>query len=214
MSEDAIRDNMVRWGESLFERGLTSGSSGNISVRLEDGYLATPTNSCLGFLEPSRLSKLTLDGKLVSGDPPTKEMPLHFGLYRNRPAAGAVVHLHATYSTALSCLADADPVNAVPPVTPYAVMRLGKVPVVPYARPGAAEAEAMIGARAAQHSAMLLQNHGPIVCAENLDLAVFAIEELEEAAKLVILTRGMPVRLLSKEAIDELGQHFGRRSNA
>ena len=108
MNEQAVRDNLVRWGKSLFERGLTAGSSGNMSVRLDDGFLFTPTNSCLGYLEPDTISKLDLSGKHVSGDPPTKELPLHFGFYDNRPASRAVVHLHSTYATALSCLSDTD----------------------------------------------------------------------------------------------------------
>lgn len=202
--EQQARRSIVLWGKSSFDRGLTSGSSGNISIKIEDGYIATPTNSCLGFLDTVRLSKLDPEGRHVAGDPPTKELPLHFGFYRNRSSARAVVHLHSTYSTALSCLADIDPADAIPPITPYTVMRLGKVPVVPYFRPGALEAMSLVGALAPSHSAMLLQNHGPIVCADSLDAAVFAIEELEETAKLVALTRGWNVRLLPQPAVEEL----------
>lgn len=209
MTELQIRQAIVRWGKSLFERGLTSGSSGNISVKVEDGYIATPTNSCLGFLYTERLSKLDTEGGHLAGDPPTKELPLHLGFYRSQTSARAVVHLHSTYSTALSCLADIDQTNAIPPITPYAVMRLGKVPVVPYIRPGAGAAEQLVGTLAAGHPAMLLANHGPIVCAETLDSAVFAIEELEEAAKLLMLTRGMSVRLLDETVVDDLSTHFG-----
>lgn len=208
MSEAAIRDNLVKWGRSLFERGLTAGSSGNMSVRLDDGFLFTPTNACLGFLAADRLSKLDLSGKHVSGDAPTKELPLHFGFYSQRPAARAVVHLHSTYATALSCLADVDRNDAVPPITPYVVMRVGQVPIVPYTRPGAAEVKPLIEALAASHSAVLLENHGPVVAAGSLDAAVFAIEELEEATKLAIILRGMNVRHLDPAAIAELNQHF------
>jgi 3-dehydro-4-phosphotetronate decarboxylase len=208
MNEQTVRQSIVRWGKSLFDRGQTSGSSGNISAAIEGGYIATPTNSCLGFLDAERLSKLDLEGNHVSGEPPTKEMPLHFGFYRNRPSARAVVHLHSTYSTALSCLADVDRSDAISPITPYAVMRLGKVPVVPYTRPGAPEAEAMIRDSVKAHSALLLQNHGPIVSGENLDAAVFAIEELEETAKLVLLTRGMPLRVLDEQAVESLSPTF------
>jgi ribulose-5-phosphate 4-epimerase/fuculose-1-phosphate aldolase len=203
-----MRDAIVRWGKSLFERGLTAGSSGNISVRTEEGFLATPTNSCLGFLDADRLSVLDGEGRHVSGDAPTKEVPLHFAFYRNRPEAKAVVHLHSTYATALSCLADVDPADAVPPITPYVVMRVGKVPVVAYTRPGSPEVGPLIDAVAPNHAAVLLQNHGPVVSGPSLDGAVFAIEELEEAAKLAILTRGMQVRLLDAAQMADLDRHF------
>lgn len=208
MSEQAIRDNLVKWGKSLFERGLTAGSSGNMSAKLDDGFLFTPTNSCLGFLDADRLSKLDASGKHVSGDAPTKELPLHFGLYDQRPTARAVVHLHSTYATALSCLSDVDPADAIPPITPYVVMRVGQVPVVPYTRPGSEAVKPLIDALAARHPAVLLQNHGPVVAGASLDAAVFAIEELEEAAKLAIILRGMSVRNLDAGAIAELNQHF------
>ena len=208
MNENSIRDEIVKWGKSLFERGLTAGSSGNISVRLDDGYLFTPTNSCMGFLEADRLSKLDLSGAHVSGALPTKELPLHFGVYHARPAAGAVVHLHSTHATALSCLADTDPHDAVPPITPYVVMRVGRVPVIGYTRPGAPEVKPLIEAVATEHPAVLLENHGPVVAGASLEAAVFAIEELEEAAKLSIILRGMNVRRLSPEAVCDLNSRF------
>jgi ribulose-5-phosphate 4-epimerase/fuculose-1-phosphate aldolase len=208
MNEQQVRQEMVKWGRSLFERGLTAGSSGNISVKIEDGYLVSPTNSCLGFLDPGRISKLDGAGQLVSGDAPTKELPLHFAFYEKRPAAGAVVHLHSTYATALSCLSDVDPSDAIRPITPYVVMRVGRVPVVPYTRPGSAEIRPLIEKLAGEHAAVLLENHGPVVAGASLDAAVFAIEELEEAAKLSILLRGMPVRMLSPAAIADLDRHF------
>jgi ribulose-5-phosphate 4-epimerase/fuculose-1-phosphate aldolase len=211
MRENAMRDEIVQWGRSLFQRGLTAGSSGNISVRLADGWLTTPTNSCLGFLDPDRLSRLDAAGNHIAGDPPTKEVPLHFAFYHSRPQCHAVVHLHSTHATALSCLADTDPTDAIPPITPYVVMRVGRVPVIPYTRPGAPEAAPLIAAIAAGHAAALLANHGPIVAGASLSAAVFAIEELEEAAKLVILTRGMAVRLLDAAAIADLDLHFKLR---
>lgn len=203
MSEATIRAAMVKWGRSMFERGLTSGSSGNISVKLDDGYLFTPTNSCLGFLEADRLSKLDAAGAPVSGDPPTKELPLHFAFYESRPEARAVVHLHSTYATAVSCLKDVDPANALLPMTPYVVMRVGQVPVVPYTRPGSSDVAALIK-ETAPSAAVLLGNHGPVVSASDLDRAVFAIEELEEAARLSIVTRGLHVRYLDADAIAAL----------
>ena len=211
MTEQALRDAIVRWGKSLFDRGLTSGSSGNISVRLDDGYLATPTNSCLGFLEADRLSRLDAAGMPVAGDAPTKELPLHFAFYAHRPDARAVVHLHSSFATALTCLADVDPADAIPPITPYVVMRVGRVPLLAYVRPGSPDIVPRIADLAPRHPAVLLGNHGPVVSAGSLEAAVFAIEELEEAAKLAILTRGMNVRLLDAEAIADLDRAFKLR---
>jgi ribulose-5-phosphate 4-epimerase/fuculose-1-phosphate aldolase len=202
--EQGLRDEMCRWGESLFARGYTAGSSGNLSARLPDGFLVTPTNSCLGFLDPMRLSKLDMTGASVSGDPPTKEIPLHMAFYEGRPQTGGVVHLHSTYATALACLADTDPEDAVPPITPYVVMRVGRVPLLPYTKPGSADVKSLVLARAASHSAVLLANHGPVVSAASFRDAVFAAEELEETAKLLIVSRGMRTRVLSNKAVAEL----------
>jgi ribulose-5-phosphate 4-epimerase/fuculose-1-phosphate aldolase len=209
--ERKARDGLVRWGKSLFDRGLTPGSSGNLSVRLDDGYLFTPTNSCLGFLDADRLSKLDGEGRLVDGDPPTKELPLHFAFYQARAHARAVVHLHSTHATALSCLADTDPDDAIPPITPYVVMRVGKVPVVPYTRPGSADVAPLIRDKAPDHPAILLGNHGPVVAGTSLEAAVFAMEELEETARLVLLTRGMAVRHLAVQEIADLEATFKLR---
>ncbi len=208
MSEAAVRDEIVKWGRSLFERGYTAGSSGNISARIDDGFIATPTNSCLGFLDPERLAKLDRNGAHLSGDKPTKELPLHFAFYEARREAAAVVHLHSTYSTALSCLADTDPEDAVPPITPYVVMRVGRVPVVPYTRPGTAEVAPLIRAKGPNHAAVLLANHGPVVAGTSLEGAIFAMEELEETAKLVLLTRGLKVRHLTQAQIADLNATF------
>ena len=209
MTEAELREGLVRWGKSMFDRGLTAGSSGNMSVRLADGYLFTPTNSCLGFLDAARLSKLDSAGKHVSGDPPTKELPLHFAFYESRPNANAVVHLHSTWATAVSCLSDVDADDALPPMTPYVVMRVGRVPVVPYTRPGSADVAPLVRAKAPS-AAVLLANHGPVVAAGALEAAVFAIEELEEAAKLAIVTRGLKVRHLTGAEIADLEATFRR----
>ncbi len=150
-------------------------------------------------------------GKHVSGDPPTKELPLHFAFYTARPSAAAVVHLHSTFATAISCMIDVDPEDALPAMTPYVVMRAGRVPVVPYTRPGSTEVEALIGAKAPDHSGILLGNHGPVVAGASLEAAVFAIEEIEEAAKLTMLVRGQKVRLLNADQIAELNSIFGNR---
>jgi 3-dehydro-4-phosphotetronate decarboxylase len=212
MSNEAkLRADLVRFGKSLFDRGLTPGSSGNISVKLDDGWLFTPTNACLGFLDSDRLSKLDRDGMPVSGDLPTKELPLHFAFYQARPTAKAVVHLHSTYATLLSCLADTNPDDAIPPVTPYVVMRVGRVPVVAYTRPGDASVKPLILAKASDHPAVLLANHGPVVAGLSLEAAVYAMEELEETAKLVALSKGMNVRNLTPAHVAELERSFTLR---
>ena len=199
-----LRERLCRWGRSLFERGLTGGSSGNITVRTEAGFLATPTNACLGFLDPAALSELDAAGNHTGGPKPTKEVPLHMAFYDARPGTGAVVHLHSTYATLLSCLADTDPDDAVPAVTPYVVMRVGRVPLLPYVAPGDAAIAPLIRAKAATASAVLLSNHGPVVAGATLEAAVFAAEELEETAKLAILGRGQPLRLLAPAEIARL----------
>jgi 3-dehydro-4-phosphotetronate decarboxylase len=211
MSEAKCRADLVRLAKSLFERGLTPGSSGNISIRLDDGFLFTPTNACLGFLDPQRLSKLDAAGRHISGDPPTKELTLHFAFYEARPHARAVVHLHSTYATLLSCLADVDSQDAIPPITPYVVMRVGRVPVVPYTKPGDAAVKSLILAKAPEHAAVLLANHGPVVAGPSLEAAVYAIEELEETAKLTMLGCGHAVRCLSAEQVADLESTFSLR---
>ena len=206
MNEAKLREEICAIGASIFARGLTAGSSGNISVRTEEGWLMTPTNASLGRLDPARLSKLDDSGRLVSGDPPTKESFLHRVMYEERPSTGAVVHLHSTHSVAVSCLAEIDPVDVLPPITAYYVMRVGRLPLVPYFRPGdIALAEAVRGF-AGKHHAVLLANHGPVVAGANLDAAVNAVEELEETAKLYLLLRGANTRYLTATQIRELQQ--------
>jgi ribulose-5-phosphate 4-epimerase/fuculose-1-phosphate aldolase len=206
MSGGTEREAICTIGASIFARGLTAGSSGNISLKLDDGWLMTPTNASLGRLDPARLSKLDHDGRLVSGDPPTKESFLHRVMYEERRDTGAVVHLHSTHSVAVSCLAEIDAADVLPPITAYYVMRVGRLPLVPYFRPGdMALAEAVRGF-AGKHHAVLLANHGPVVAGMNLDTAVNAIEELEETAKLYLLLRGAKTRYLTRTQVKELMQ--------
>jgi ribulose-5-phosphate 4-epimerase/fuculose-1-phosphate aldolase len=204
VSEATEREAICEIGASIFARGLTAGSSGNVSVRIEEGWLMTPTNASLGRLDPARLSKLDHDGRLISGDPPTKESFLHRVMYEEQRDTGAVVHLHSTHSVAVSCLAEIDPADVLPPITAYYVMRVGKLALVPYFRPGdLALAEAVRGF-AGKHHAVLLANHGPVVAGSNLDAAVNAIEELEETAKLYLLLRGAKTRYLTQAQVKEL----------
>jgi ribulose-5-phosphate 4-epimerase/fuculose-1-phosphate aldolase len=210
MSETKIREAICRFGRSLFERGLTPGSSGNISVALEDGgFLLTPTNASLGFLDPAKLSRLDASGKLVSGDAPTKEVPLHTALFQTRGTARAIVHLHSTHAVALSMLPEIDPRVALPPMTAYYLMKCGATALVPYYRPGDPAVADAIKGLAGRYSSVLLANHGPVVSSETLEAAVFATEELEETAKLYLLLRGLNPRYLSPEQVKDLVKTFG-----
>ena len=207
--ESRQRDQIVDFGRSLFDRGLSAGSSGNISVRLEDGWLLTPTNASLGRLDPARLSKLDREGRHISGDQPSKEAFLHRAMYQQRERAGAIVHLHSTHSAAVSCMCGLNHDDCLPPLTAYFVMKIGRLPLVPYHRPGDPALAGAIGALARKHSAVLLANHGPVVSGSSLEAAVYAAEELEETAKLFLLLRDVPTRPLDGAQIDELKSTFG-----
>nr|WP_299244875.1 3-oxo-tetronate 4-phosphate decarboxylase [uncultured Halomonas sp.] len=206
-----LREQIVVYGKSLFDRGLTMGSSGNISVRLDDGgWLMTPTNACLGRLDPARISQLDSDGRLLDGDKPTKESFLHMAMYGERPQSEAIVHLHSTHSVAVSCLPEVDPHDCIPPLTAYYVMRVGRLPLVPYHVPGDPSLGDAVKGLAGKHSAVLLANHGPVVAGKSLEAAVYATEELEETAKLFLLLRGQNPRCLTDEQVAELEARFPR----
>jgi ribulose-5-phosphate 4-epimerase/fuculose-1-phosphate aldolase len=209
MDESRLREEICRFGRSLFERGLTPGSSGNISVRLDDGgWLVTPTNASLGFLDPANLARLNPEARLIGGDNPTKEIPLHAALYESRTKARAVVHLHSTHAVAVTLLPEIDPKAALPPLTPYFLMKCGQVAMLPYFRPGDPAVADAIRGLAGRHSSVLLANHGPVVAGDTLEAAVFAMEELEETARLYLLLRGLNPRHLSPEQVRDLVQHF------
>ena len=206
MNETRIREEICEFGKSIFDRGLTAGSSGNISARLDDGWLLTPTNSCLGKLDPARLSKLDWEGRLLSGDPGSKEAFLHRAMYDS--GAGAIVHLHSTHAAAVSCLDGLDPESCIPALTPYFVMKIGRLPLVPYHRPGDPRLGDVVRGLAGKHSAVLLANHGPVVSGKTLDAAVYATEELEETARLFLLLHGRRTRVLTDAQIAELKKVF------
>jgi 3-dehydro-4-phosphotetronate decarboxylase len=211
MSEEAkLREDICLMAKSLFDRGLTAGASGNISARLSDGgLLVTPTGSSFGRLDPARLSLFDAKGVLIGGDKPTKEMPLHQAFYETRPAkTGAVVHLHSCHSVALSLLPEVDPDNMLPPLTAYSIMRLGKVKLLPYFMPGDPAMGDAIRGLAGKRSAVMLAHHGPVVAGKDLEAAVYAIEELEETAKLALLTRGANPAMLSAAEIGGLVRKF------
>ncbi len=209
MTDSKLREDICYWAASIFDRGLTGGASGNISARTDDGgLLVTPTGVSLGRLDPARLSRFDADGRHISGDAPTKEMPLHSAFYETRTNSGAVVHLHSTHSVGLSMLPETDPDDALPPLTAYAVMRVGKVALLPFFVPGdPATADAVRGL-AGKRAAVLLANHGPVVAGRDLEAAVFAIEELEETARLALLLRGTAAKPLDAGQIGAVVRAF------
>jgi ribulose-5-phosphate 4-epimerase/fuculose-1-phosphate aldolase len=211
MTEADTRTLLVALAGSLFARGFSVGSAGNISARVPGGYLITPTNSSLGRLEAARIAKLDEGFRHVDGDKPSKEVFMHRAFYGARGAScGAVVHLHSTMATAVACLPDVDADQPIPPLTPYFVMRVGRrMPVVPYYRPGDAAMEPAIAAAAKDARAVLLANHGPVVSGRTLTDAVYAAEELEEAGRLFLLLRGASPRLLTTAQVDDLLATYG-----
>ena len=204
-----LRTEITRIGASLFNRGLTHGSTGNISCRLPDGgWLMTPTGSSLGQLDPDRLSHLDADSRHVGGDAPTKEAMLHTAVYAARPSAGAIVHLHSTHSVAVSCIHGIDAHNCLPPITAYYAMRIGALPLVPYFPPGDEGLAQAVGRMSATHHALLLANHGPVVAGTSLSAATDAIEELEETAKLFLMLRAERLNSLTPTQVTDLQRRF------
>jgi len=208
-TETRMRERICEASASLFRRGLTFGSAGNVSLRLpEGGWLMTPTNASLESLDPARLAKIAPDGRHIDGDKPTKEMFLHRAIYKQRPQSHAVVHLHSTYAVAVSCLDGLDREDCLPPITAYYVMRVGRLPLVPYYPPGDESLATAVEALAGDHHAVLLANHGPVVAGSTLENAMYATEELEETAKLFLLLRGTPIRPLDHRQVEELRRRF------
>src|SRR5882724_3921400 len=192
MNETKLREEICILGKSMFDRGLTPGSSGNISARVDDGWLMTPTNSCLGRLDPATISKVDPKGNLISGGKPTKEAFLHLSMYEQRASAGAIVHLHSTHSVAVSCLSDTDPNQPIPPITAYYVMKIGNLVLLPYYPPGD----------------IALANAVREVAGKHHEAAVYATEELEETAKLYLMLRGNRLKILSPEQVAELHRKY------
>lgn len=208
-AESALREQICLLAKSLFERGLTHGSTGNISARTEDGgFLVSPTGTSFGRLDPARLSRFDKDGQLLDGDPPTKEMPLHTAFYDTRSTAGAVVHLHSCYSVALSMLPGADVDNFLPPLTPYGIMKLGKVTLLPFFLPGDPAMGTAVRGLAGKRSAVMLANHGPVVAGKDVEAACNAIEELEDTARLALMTRGMSPQALTDAQVQAVVTKF------
>tara|TARA_R110002074_G_scaffold86956_1_gene192131 strand:+ start:10436 stop:11083 length:648 start_codon:yes stop_codon:yes gene_type:complete len=209
MTDTALRELICTLAKSMFDRGLTGGSTGNISARTADGgLLVSPTGTSFGRLDPTRLSHFDESGQLIDGDPPTKEMPLHAAFYDTRSTAGAVVHLHSCHAVALSLMPDADADNFLPPLTPYAIMKLGKVQLLPFFRPGDPAMGEAVRGLAGKRSAVMLANHGPVVAGKDVEAACNAIEELEDTARLAMMMRGYHARTLTPSQITDLVTHF------
>lgn len=208
-TEATLREQLCLLAKSMFDRGLTGGSTGNISARTEDGgLLVSPTGTSFGRLDPGRLSRFDGQGRLISGDKPTKEMPLHTAFYDTRSTAGAVVHLHSCHSVALSMMPDVDPDNFLPPLTPYGIMKLGKVKLLPLFLPGDPTMGDAVRGLAGKRSAVMLANHGPVVAGKDIEAACNAIEELEATAQLAMMTRGLSPRALTPEQISNVVTAF------
>lgn len=210
MSKEAfLREQICMLAKSMFDRGLTGGSTGNISARTDDGgLLVSPTGHSFGRLDPARLSRFDDKGRLIDGDQPTKEMPLHSAFYETRKSAGAVVHLHSCHSVAWSLMPDADEDNFLPPLTPYAIMKLGKVKLLPFFLPGDRAIGEAIRGLAGKRTAVMLANHGPVVAGKDVEAACNAIEELEDTARLAIMMRGFQPRMLSEAQIGSIVEKF------
>ncbi|MBU2868732.1 3-oxo-tetronate 4-phosphate decarboxylase [Pacificibacter marinus] len=208
-TESRLREQICVLAKSMFDRGLTGGSTGNISARTQDGgLLVSPTGTSFGRLDPATLSRFDAKGVLIGGDQPTKEMPLHSAFYDTRSSAGAVVHLHSCHSVALSMLPDVDPDNFIPPVTPYAIMKLGKVKLLPFFLPGDPAMGQAVRGLAGKRSAVMLANHGPVVAGKDIEAACNAIEELEESAKLAFMLRSMKTNILTDQQVKNVVQKF------
>ena len=207
--ESKLREQICLLAKSMFDRGLTGGSTGNISARTEDGgLLVSPTGSSFGRLDPAELSRFDSAGRHIAGLKPTKEMPLHSAFYETRKSAGAVVHLHSCHSVAWSMMPEIDPDNVLPPLTPYAIMKLGKVQLLPFFMPGDAAMGEALRSLGGKRSAVLLANHGPVVAGKDVEAACNAIEELEETAKLAIMMRGFDARVLTPAQVRDVVRKF------
>ena len=208
-AEARLREQICLLAKSIFDRGLTGGSTGNISARTEDGgLLISPTGSSFGRLDPARLSRFDKAGQWIGGDAPTKEMPLHSAFYDTRSTAGAVVHLHSCHSVALSLIPDANEDDFLPPLTPYGIMKLGRVKLLPFFLPGDPAMGAAVRGLAGKRSAVMLANHGPVVAGKDVEAACNAIEELEDTAKLAMLMRGYDAKMLTAEQVNQVVRQF------
>ncbi len=209
-NETALREEICRVGHNLYQRGYTVGSAGNISARLDDGWLITPTDACLGTLQPEDIAKVNLDNAWISGAKPSKTLALHRQIYKNNTGVGGIVHTHSTHLVALTLNTIWQPQDILPPITPYQVMKVGHLPMIPYARPGSDSAALHVASLADQVRGVMLERLGPVIWESTVSKAAYVLEELEETAKLWLMSSPKPSPL-SDEAIQELIDTFGAR---
>lgn len=215
LTETQLRDEICRVGRSLFERGYVHATAGNISVRLQDGYLITPTDACLGTLDPARLARLDAQGVQTAGDRASKTLTLHRRIYEAAPQARCVIHTHSTHLVALTLQGVWSDDDILPPITPYFVMKVGHVPLIPYHRPGDPRVAELVAQRISAMAergtpirAVMLDRLGPNVWHDSPAQASAALEELEETARLWLMCQPGPLPLGEPE-IEELRRQFG-----
>ncbi len=206
-TEVQLREEICVVGKSLYERGYTVGSAGNISARLEDGWLITPTDACLGRLKPDEIAKVSADGTWVSGHKPSKTLQLHRQVYDRNPEVNGVVHTHSTSLVALTLAGVWSGDDILPPLTPYQIMKVGHIPLIAYQRPGSPDVAAQVALLANRVRGVMLERLGPVVWETSVSKASFALEELEETAKLWMMSTPKPAPL-PESAIEELRQVF------
>ncbi len=209
-TETALREEICLVGQNLYQRGYTVGSAGNISARLDDGWLITPTDACLGTLRPEDIAKVDFDNTWISGAKPSKTLALHRQIYKNNTAVGGVVHTHSTHLVALTLNTVWRPQDILPPITPYQVMKVGHLPMIPYSRPGSEIAASQVAFLANEVRGVMLERLGPVIWESSVSKAAYVLEELEETAKLWLMSSPKPLPL-SDEAIRELNDTFGAR---
>jgi ribulose-5-phosphate 4-epimerase/fuculose-1-phosphate aldolase len=206
-NENALREEICDVGGLLYSRGYTVGSAGNISARLDDGWLITPTDACLGRLDPAAISKVNLAGEWVSGDKPSKTLALHRQVYDRNPDVGGVVHTHSTHLVALTLAGVWHPDDILPPLTPYQVMKVGHIPLIAYERPGSPKVAERVAQLANSVRGVMLERLGPVVWESSVSRASYALEELEETARLWLMSNPKPAPL-DQAALDELREVF------
>jgi 3-dehydro-4-phosphotetronate decarboxylase len=209
-SEAKIREEICVVGASLYARGYTVGTAGNISARLDDGWLITPTDACLGRLDPADIAKVDLGGHAVSDGRPSKTLALHRGVYARNTEARGIVHTHSTHLVALTLAGVWSEADVLPPITPYYVMKVGHVPLIRYRRPGDLQVADQIAALADKVRGVLLERLGPVVWERSVSQASYALEELEETARLWLMTSPRP-EPLDEASLEALRSVFGAR---
>jgi len=209
-NEQALRNEICQVGADLFIRGYTSGTAGNISARLEDGWLITPTDACLGHLQPAHIAKVDLNGEWVSGNKPSKTLQLHRQIYDRNPEARGIVHTHSTNLVQLTLNGVWQDDSILPPLTPYQVMKVGRIPLIRYRRPGHKSVAEEVAAIANEVRGVMLERLGPVIWGATVSSASFSLEELEETARLWLSSMVKPTAL-SEEAVHELCEHFSTR---